>query len=89
VVRAKNTRNVVKNNYGEFMKEEDLDQIITGLLVRISSLESLLISGGVISKDDYTNELSLRIREIQEALVKVKDVSFDNEEVRKTDKRLS
>lgn len=72
VVREKSLRNVVKNNYGEFMKEEDLDQIIAGLLVRISSLESQLISKGVIDRDEYTTELSVRIKEIQSALEKVK-----------------
>ena len=91
VALVKSLKSVANNNLWSFMKEEEMDEIIAGLLVRVSTLESMLISNKVIDKDKYTDELSVRIKEIQGALSKVRDGSFNKEESKKgkKDKLLS
>ena len=88
-VQIRSLKNVVKNKIiGLFMKEEDVDQILTGLLVRISSLENLLIKNGIINKDEYSNELAVHVSEIQNALNDVKGKVNEFKEDKK-DKLLS
>jgi hypothetical protein len=50
------------------MKESEKDEIIIGLLVRVSSLENLLISSGVLKKEQYTDEMAKKVNEIRESI---------------------
>lgn len=55
------------------MKESEKDEIIIGLLVRVSSLENLLISSGVLKKEKYTDEMAKKVNEIRESITNLNE----------------
>ena len=78
VVQIKNLRGVVKNKIGinqtllykeVFMKDEELYEAVTGLLVKVTALEKTLIESNLIDKEKYFDNIKLIVNEMQVALV--------------------
>lgn len=52
------------------MKDEDLYEAVTGLLVKVTALEKTLVESNSIDKEKYFENMKLIVNEMQLALVK-------------------
>lgn len=52
------------------MKDEELYEAVTGLLIKVTALEKTLVESNSIDKEKYFENMKLIVNEMQFALVK-------------------